>query len=91
MKAKKIIDFLEEKYPKSNAEEWDNVGLLVGNINKDIKKIQLSIDATEKAIEYAVENGINMIITHHPLIFKPLKSIVISELLGRKIIKLIEN
>ena len=46
MKAKKIIDFLEEKYPKSNAEEWDNVGLLVGNINKDIKKIQLSIDAT---------------------------------------------
>ena len=38
MKAKKIIDFLEEKYPKSNAEEWDNVGLLVGNINKDIKK-----------------------------------------------------
>lgn len=91
MITKKIINFLEEKYPRSNAEEWDNVGLLVGNMDKEIKKIQISIDATEKAVDYAVENGIDMIVTHHPLIFKPLKSIVMSELPGRKIIKLIEN
>lgn len=91
MITKKIINFLEEKYPKSNAEAWDNVGLLVGNSDKDIKKIQISMDATEKVVDYAVKNGIDMIITHHPLIFKPLKSIVVSELPGRKIIKLIEN
>ncbi|MDU1911749.1 Nif3-like dinuclear metal center hexameric protein [Fusobacterium sp.] len=91
MITKKIINFLEEKYPKDNAEEWDNVGLLVGDNNKDIKKIQISIDATEKAIDYAVKNEIDMIITHHPLIFKPLKSIVMSELPGRKVIKLIKS
>ncbi len=91
MITKDIINFLEEKYPRSNAEEWDNVGLLVGNNKKDVKKIQLSIDATEKAVDYAAQNNVDMIVTHHPLIFKPLKSIVMSELSGRKIIKLIEN
>ena len=91
MITKDIINFLEEKYPRSNAEEWDNVGLLVGNNKKDVKKIQLSIDATEKAVDYAAQNNVDMIVTHHPLIFKPLKSIVMSELSGRKSIKLIEN
>ena len=91
MITKDIINFLEEKYPRSNAEEWDNVGLLVGNNKKDVKKIQLSIDATEKAVDYAAQNNVDMIVTHHPLIFMPLKSIVMSELSGRKIIKLIEN
>ena len=91
MITKDIINFLEEKYPRSNAKEWDNVGLLVGNNKKDVKKIQLSIDATEKAVDYAAQNNVDMIVTHHPLIFKPLKSIVMSELSGRKIIKLIEN
>ncbi|MHD0319176.1 Nif3-like dinuclear metal center hexameric protein [Fusobacterium sp. THCT1E2] len=91
MITKDIINFLEEKYPRSNAEDWDNVGLLVGNNKKEIKRVQLSIDATENAINYASDNDIDMIITHHPLIFKPLKSIVMSEVLGRKIIKLIEN
>ncbi|GAA6324699.1 Nif3-like dinuclear metal center hexameric protein [Fusobacterium ulcerans] len=91
MITKDIINFLEEKYPRSNAEEWDNVGLLVGNNKKDVKKIQLSIDATEKAVDYAAQNNVDMIVTHHPLIFKPLKSIVMSELSGRKIIKLIEK
>lgn len=91
MITKDIINFLEEKYPRSNTEEWDNVGLLVGNNKKDVKKIQLSIDATEKAVDYAAQNNVDMIVTHHPLIFKPLKSIVMSELSGRKIIKLIEN
>lgn len=51
----------------------------------------MSIDATEKAVDYAAQNNVDMIVTHHPLIFKPLKSIVMSELSGRKIIKLIEN
>ena len=62
MITKDIINFLEEKYPRSNAEEWDNVGLLVGNNKKDVKKIQLSIDATEKAVDYAAQNNVDMIV-----------------------------
>lgn len=91
MIAKKIISSLEEKYPKVLAEEWDNVGLLLGDIKKEIKRVQLSIDATQKAIDRAVENEVDMIITHHPFIFKGLKSIDLSSVMGKKIKTLIKN
>ncbi len=91
MKLLQITKELEKKFPKYGAESWDNVGLLVGEKNKEIKKIQISLDATENVIEKAVENGVDLIITHHPLIFSPLKTINDSNLTGKKIIKLIKN
>lgn len=91
MKAKDIIKIIEDKFPHTNAEEWDNVGLLVGDLNKEIKKIQFSIDATMEAIENAVKLEVDMIITHHPIIFKAIKSIREQELLGKKLRKLIKN
>lgn len=91
IKVKDIMGVLEKKYPKVNAENWDNVGLIVGKLNQEVKKVQLSLDATDKAIEYAIKNSADMIITHHPMIFKPVKSITTMDNLGRKIIKLIEN
>lgn len=91
MIAKNIIKELELNFPKNLAEEWDNVGLLVGDNRREIKKIQLSLDATEKAIDNAIENGVDMLVTHHPMIFKGIKNIDYSSVLGRKIIKLIEN
>lgn len=91
IKVKDIVSILEKKYPKNNAENWDNVGLLVGKLNQEVRKIQFSIDATENAIENAVKNGADMIITHHPMIFKPIKSVTTMDILGKKIIKLIEN
>lgn len=86
-----IMNDLEIFYPKKLAEEWDNVGLLLGDSQKDIKKIQLSIDATEKSIDNAIENSVDMIITHHPFIFKGIKSIDYSTVMGRKIQKAIKN
>lgn len=91
MKTKEIVRILEDSFPCINAEEWDNVGLLVGDMNREVKKIQFSIDATLEAIENAVKNNADMIITHHPLIFKPIKSIKEQEILGKKIRKLIKN
>jgi dinuclear metal center YbgI/SA1388 family protein len=91
VKLSKIIKELERLFPKEGAESWDNVGLLIGEKNLDVKKIQISLDATEGAIDNAVENGVDLIITHHPLIFSPLKVINDSTLLGRKILKLIKN
>lgn len=85
------MNLLEERFPKKLAEEWDNVGLLLGDNKKDIKKIQLSIDATEKVIDNAVKNGVDMIVTHHPFIFKGIKSIDFSTTMGKKIRKLIKN
>lgn len=91
MITKEIIKSLEEKFPKELAEEWDNVGLLVGDNKREVKKIQLSLDATENAIDHAIKNGVDMLVTHHPMIFKGIKNIDYSTVLGRKIIKLIEN
>lgn len=91
LKVKDIIGNLEKKYPKANAESWDNVGLIVGKLNQEVSKVQLSLDATDKAIENAIKNSADLIITHHPMIFKLVKTITTMDNLGRKIIKLIEN
>lgn len=91
MKLSKILKFLEEKFPLKHAEEWDNVGLMVGERNKEVKRVQLSLDLTQSNLDIAIENKIDLIITHHPLLFKPLKSITDDSILGKKIMKLIEN
>ncbi|MGL5426359.1 MAG: Nif3-like dinuclear metal center hexameric protein [Cetobacterium sp.] len=91
MKLSKLINFLEEKFPKYLAEEWDNVGLLVGKRDSEVERVLLSLDITEKVIDKAIEIGANLIITHHPMIFKPLKNITGDTLTGKKIIRLIEN
>lgn len=91
MKIKDIISVLEDHYPISNGEQWDNNGLLIGNYDADIDKVQLSLDITESVIENAINNGVELIITHHPMIFSPIKQINNRNILGRKIIKLIEN
>lgn len=91
MKLSKIIKLLEEKFPLNNAEEWDNVGLLVGNRKQEVKKIQLSLDITDKVIDKAIEAKVDLIISHHPFIFKSNKKINTDSLVGRKALKLISN
>lgn len=86
-----IIKILEKKFPKINAEEWDNVGLLVGDYDKEVKKIQFSIDASLEVIENAIKEKVDMIITHHPFIFKAIKSINEQDILSKKIRALIRN
>jgi dinuclear metal center YbgI/SA1388 family protein len=88
---KDIINILEKKYPKYLAEEWDNVGLLIGDEKKDIQKIQISLDITENAVENAIKNNVDLIISHHPFIFSGIKQINTNTILGDKIIKLIKN
>lgn len=91
MKLSKIIAFLEEKFPLKMAEEWDNVGLLVGKRDREIEKILLTVDVTNEIIDFAISENINLILSHHPIIFKPLKSVTGDTKLGEKILRLIEN
>ncbi|OQY10182.1 MAG: Nif3-like dinuclear metal center hexameric protein [Fusobacteriia bacterium 4572_132] len=91
IKLKNIIRRLEKKYPQRLKEEWDNVGLILGDSNQEIKKIQLSLDVTEEVIENAIKNKIDLIITHHPMIFGSLKKINNQTILGKKILKLLKN
>ena len=91
MKARDIINILEKKFPRINAEEWDNVGLLIGDYDREVKKIQFSLDATLESIENAISEKVDMLITHHPIIFKAIKDITEQNILGKKIRDLIKN
>ncbi|MCR5655427.1 MAG: Nif3-like dinuclear metal center hexameric protein [Lachnospiraceae bacterium] len=88
MQCQDIMDQLEELSPKSFAEDWDNVGLMVGDPEKEVKTIFLALDATDEAIDEAILMGADMIVTHHPLIFKGLKSVSEDHFIGRRILKL---
>ena len=91
MKLIKLIEKMEQIAPPSLALDWDNVGLLVGDIDKNVKKVVLSVDATEDVISQAIEEKADLIITHHPLIFKGLKRVSSVDMVGKRILKLAEH
>lgn len=67
-----IIDLMEQIAPPALAEDWDNVGLMLGRRDKEAKKILLALDMTKQSVDQAVEQKVDLIITHHPAIFKKL-------------------
>lgn len=91
MKCSEVIKILERQSPKSYACDWDNVGLLVGRLDKEIQKIYIALDATDEAIEEAVREGADMLLTHHPMIFGGIKRVTAEDFIGRRIIRLIQN
>lgn len=70
-----IIQIIEKLAPKSLAYDWDNPGLNIGNFSRKVKRILLVLTVTPKIVDYAAKNGYDMIISHHPLFFKSLKSV----------------
>jgi dinuclear metal center YbgI/SA1388 family protein len=91
MKCKELIELFEKLAPTEYACEWDNVGLLAGSYEKEVKKIYIALDATDQVIEDAVSWGADLLLTHHPLIFKPLKKVNDKDFIARRIMKLIQN
>lgn len=91
MKAFELISWLEEKYPTSAAEDWDNVGLLTGDDTKEVSHVFLALDLTEETLDEAIDKGADMIITHHPMIFSGIKKINNHSFTGRKILTLIRH
>ena len=75
MKVRELTDWLEGEYPGKMAEDWDNVGLLVGDDGQEVHHVFLALDLTEAVLEEAVKAQADMIITHHPMIFSGLKKI----------------
>lgn len=76
MTVKDIFDFLNEKFPTETACDFDNVGLLVGDPNTEVKKAVVALDCTPNTVNTAIKNGCQLIITHHPVIFDPLKRVL---------------
>lgn len=91
MLCREVIEIIERAYPKHAAEKWDNVGLLVGRTEKEVKKIYVALDATDEVIETAIRADVDMIITHHPMIFSPMKKITDEHFIGSRVVKLLRH
>ncbi|MBS4889124.1 MAG: Nif3-like dinuclear metal center hexameric protein [Anaerococcus vaginalis] len=91
MKIKDVIKFLEERFPLSLQEDWDNSGLQIGNIENDLTNIMISLDLDEQTIQKAKEKSCNLIINHHPFLFSSIKSIDLNKGNGKIIKDLIKN
>ncbi|CAG35363.1 Nif3-like dinuclear metal center hexameric protein [Desulfotalea psychrophila] len=79
---KDILESIEGDAPKSLAESWDNVGLLVGDKERQVKRVLVGLDPTTSLLAEAIELGADTVITHHPVIFHPLSAIDTSTPVG---------
>ena len=91
MLCKEIVQVIEAAYPREAALDFDNVGLLAGRTEKEVERVYIALDATDAVIDRAVEAGADMLITHHPLIFSPLKKVTDEDFVSRRVVKLIQN
>lgn len=90
MRCADVIRKLEELSPLAYAESWDNPGLLAGRTDKEIKRIYIAVDATTETIAEAESVGADMLLTHHPLIFKGIKKVNSEDFIGRRILTLLQ-
>ncbi len=86
-----ILEFLEDWAPQSTKLEYDNVGLLIGNKDREVRKVVTCLDVTSEVTDEAIALGADLIIAHHPLIFRNLSRITSSDSTGALIYRLIRN
>ena len=86
-----IIEIIDTIAPFRLAEEWDNVGLQVGDPSAPVSRIMVSLDPGDEAINAAVAEQCQLLLTHHPLIFRPLQTISLADPLGARISKAFRN
>lgn len=91
MKVSTLVDFFDRLYPFALAEEWDNVGLIVGDSKADVSGVLFCLDATHDVLDEAIANGCNVLVTHHPLIFRAVKRVNAAELQGGLIAKALQH
>jgi len=91
MRIKDLIQYLEMVAPLSYQEPYDNSGLLVGNVDDEISKGLVSLDCTEEVVQEAIDKGCDIIIAHHPIVFKGLKKFNGNNYVERTVIKAIRN
>ena len=85
MNVRELLAHIDSFAPFSIAEEWDNSGLLVGNFDAEAGRIAVALDAVSEAVISASEQGCNVLVCHHPLIFRPVKRITDDSEQGRTI------
>jgi len=92
MNVKDIYEKLSEKIPESLSESWDNDGLMCSpDTTTEVFRVLVTLDVTEELVDYAISSHFDLIVSHHPLIFKPVRAIWDGDHVARKIIKLLDG
>ena len=92
MTVSELYKNLSVYFPKELSEQWDNDGLMCcPDSSAEIKNVLITLDVTEEIVDYAIERNFDLIISHHPLIFRPIKQISEEGAVSRKLVKLISN
>jgi len=91
MNVGEILNYINELAPWKYAEEWDNVGLMLGSRTFQVKKVLLCMDVTSKVINEAIEQDVNLILSHHPFLFSKLNTVDLDTMKGQQISTLIKN
>lgn len=91
LKIKNILDIMEELAPAKLKEDYDNVGLMVGNLNVEVSSMLIALDCSMPVIDEAILKKCDLILTHHPLLFNKPETITTETLIGTKLLKLIKN
>ncbi len=86
-----IIQLFEQFSPKNYAMEGDKIGLQIGRLNKPVENVMIALDVLEEVVDEAIEKNVQLIIAHHPPIFRPLKAIATDTPAGRLLEKLIKH
>ncbi|MFW5991844.1 MAG: Nif3-like dinuclear metal center hexameric protein [Halanaerobiaceae bacterium] len=90
-RVQQVISMLSGLAPGELTCEWDNSGVQVGNLNRGVENILLTLDVTEQVLEEALQKKCGMVIAHHPLLFNPIKAVHNQSAIGNNIIKAIKN
>ena len=91
MKCSEIFEYLKKLYPLELAMDWDNSGFLLGRSDKEVRNVLVVLDITNEVLDYAGAKSIDLIVSHHPIIFSALKRVTDETLLGNYILKILKN
>ncbi len=91
MKLRDVICLIEKRIPLRWAEDWDNPGLQVGDPGSEISKIGIALDVSEETVSKASERGCSLLVSHHPIIFRPLRNIIPDRPAARAVVSAIKN
>ena len=91
MKIQEFYQFLEMRIPSSLSCEWDNDGLMCcADTNREVKRVLIALDITAAVVEEAIAGGYDVILSHHPLIFHPLRAVAPTDGVAKKVIRLLQ-
>lgn len=91
VKLQQITNLINNLAPKHLAYDWDNIGLQLGDYNQDVSRVLVTLDVTEEVVKEAIDSDVDLIVAHHPVIFKGISNIRFNTPLGKIIQKAIKH